>query len=181
MFRREVFAKVGMYDEILLRNQDDEFNYRLSRAGEKVFISPRARCIYFVRESPTQLFRQYFQYGFWRVAVLRKHRLPASLRQIVPPLFMSSMLLLVFLGLALPGWWRLTAVALPVFYAATLFIAGVKEGAKGQWRVAFLFPIAIAVMHVAYAAGFIWGIFKNPYRAEQSVSHNRGEFHESRT
>jgi glycosyltransferase involved in cell wall biosynthesis len=181
MFRREVFEKVGVYDEILTRNQDDEFNYRLARAGEKVFISPRAQCTYFVRETASQLFRQYFQYGFWRVAVLRKHRLPASLRQIVPPLFMSSMLLFTFLGLVLPGWWRLIAVALPVSYAAILLIAGVKQGAKGQWRVAFMFPIAIAIMHAAYAAGFMRGIFKNPYLAEQSVSHKRGEFHESRT
>jgi succinoglycan biosynthesis protein ExoA len=60
MFRREVFEKVGLYDENLIRNQDDEFNYRLTRAGEIVFISPRARSTYFVRETPSQLFRQYF-------------------------------------------------------------------------------------------------------------------------
>jgi GT2 family glycosyltransferase len=181
MFRREVFEKVGMYDEILMRNQDDEFNYRLLRAGENIFISPRARCTYFVRETASQLFRQYFQYGFWRVAVLRKHRLPASVRQIVPPLFMCSMLLFAFLGLALPGWWRLIAVALPVPYAATLFITGVKHGINGQWQGAFLFPLAIAIMHAAYAVGFMWGIFKNPYCAKQSGHHHRGQFHESRT
>jgi GT2 family glycosyltransferase len=181
MFRREVFEKVGMFDEILMRNQDDEFNYRLTYAGEKIFISPRAQCTYFVRETARQLFQQYFQYGFWRVAVLRKHRLPASLRQIVPPLFMSSILLLAVLGLSLRGWWGLIAVALPLSYVATLLIVGVKQGAKGQWPVALLFPIAITTMHAAYAAGFMWGIFKNPYRAEQSAPDNRGGFHESRT
>jgi hypothetical protein len=164
-----------------MRNQDDEFNYRLAHAGEKIFISPRAQCTYFVRETALQLFQQYFQYGFWRVAVLRKHRLPASLRQIVPPLFMSSMLLLAVLGLLLPGWWRLIAVALPLSYVATILIVGVKQGAKGQWPVALLFPIAITIMHAAYAAGFMWGIFKNPYRAQQSAPDNRGGFHESRT
>lgn len=53
MFRKEVFEKIGLYDEQLLRNQDDELNYRLAKHGEKVFISPRARCTYFVRETPS--------------------------------------------------------------------------------------------------------------------------------
>jgi len=181
MFRREVFEKVGLYDENLIRNQDDEFNYRLTRAGEKVFISPRARSTYFVRESPSQLFRQYFQYGFWRVAVLRKHRLPASLRQIVPPLFMSFMLVLAILGLSLPGWWRLAAGALPLVYAATLLIVGAKQCAKSGWRVAVLFPVAASIMHAAYAVGFVWGLLKNPYRTAQSVPSNRGECHAPRT
>jgi len=178
IFRKEVFEKVGLYDEILLRNQDDEFNYRLTRAGEKIFISPRARCVYFVRETPMQLFRQYYQYGFWRVAVLKKHRLPASLRQIVPPLFMSTMLLLAISGLTLPGWWRLTALVLPLAYASTLFFVGISLGRKIGWQVAVLFPVAAAIMHTAYAAGFLWGLFKNPYRATQ-MSNNTGECHAS--
>jgi glycosyltransferase involved in cell wall biosynthesis len=180
IFRKEVFAKVGLYDEIFLRNQDDEFNYRLSRAGEKVFISPRARCTYFVRETPSQLFRQYYQYGFWRVAVLKKHRLPASLRQIVPPLFISMMLLIAILGLTLPGWWRLTALVLPLAYTATLLLVGISQSRKLGWQIAVLFPVAATIMHMAYAAGFLWGLFKNPYRAIQ-ISNNTGECHASRT
>jgi succinoglycan biosynthesis protein ExoA len=181
VFRKEVFEKVGLYDEMLVRNQDDELNFRLARHGEKVFISPRARYTYFIRETPSQLFRQYFDYGYWRVAVLRKHRLPASLRQIMPPLFMSFMLVGVILGLSLPGWWRLTAGALPLVYGATLFIAGAEQGGKAGWRVAVLFPVAAAIMHAAYAAGFVWGLLKNHYRAAQSVPSNRGECHAPRT
>ena len=181
MFRREVFEKVGLYDENFIRNQDDEFNYRLAHAGEKVFISSRARCTYFVRETPSQLFRQYFQYGFWRVAVLRKHRLPASIRQIVPPLFMSFMLVVAILGLLLSGWWGLIAAALPLVYGMTLLLVGVTQGGKAGWRVALMFPVAAAIMHAAYAAGFVWGLLMNRYRAVQSVPSNKGECHASRT
>ena len=66
VFRKEIFDKVGLYDETLVRNQDDELNYRIARIGGKVFISPRAKCTYYVRETPWQLFRQYFQYGYWK-------------------------------------------------------------------------------------------------------------------
>ena len=181
VFRKEVFEKVGLYDEMLVRNQDDELNYRLARHGEKVFISPRARYTYFIRETPSKLFRQYFEYGYWRVAVLRKHRLPASLRQIVPPLFMSFMLVVAILGLSLPGWWRLTAGVLPLVYGATLLIVGATQCGKADWRVAVLFPVAAAIMHAAYAAGFVWGLLMNRYRAVQSVPGDKGECHASRT
>ena len=59
MFRRETFEQVGLFDEALVRNQDDDFNYRVAQAGGKVFISPSARCIYYVRESPRDLYWQY--------------------------------------------------------------------------------------------------------------------------
>jgi len=181
MFRKEVFEKIGLYDEHLVRNQDDELNYRLAKHGEKVFISPRARCTYFVRETPSQLFRQYFQYGYWRVSVLRKHRIPASLRQVVPPLFMSFMLAVAIVGLLLPGWWRLTAGVLPLVYGATLLGVGAANVGKAGWRVALLFPVAAAIMHMAYAAGFAAGLIKGTNRMTQEVSSNKGERHASRT
>ena len=57
--RRQVFDRIGMFDERLVRNQDDEFNYRIRRAGGKIYVSPRVRYSYFVREHIGQLFRQY--------------------------------------------------------------------------------------------------------------------------
>jgi glycosyltransferase involved in cell wall biosynthesis len=180
VFRKEVFEKIGLYDEMLVRNQDDELNYRLAKNGEKVFISPRAGYTYFIRESPYKLFRQYFEYGYWRVAVLRKHRVPASLRQVVPPLFMFLMLAAVVVGLSLPGWWRLTGIVVPLVYGTTLLIVGLCQAYKTEWRVALLFPLAAMIMHTAYAAGFLWGVLRSRQRvAIKNISNNKGECHAS--
>jgi succinoglycan biosynthesis protein ExoA len=181
VFRKEVFEKIGLYDETLIRNQDDELNYRLARYGEKVFISPRARYSYFIRETPSQLFRQYFDYGYWRVAVLRKHRIPASFRQIVPPIFVSITLASVIIGLSLPGWWRLTAGAIPLLYVATLLTVGVGIKNRAGWRPALLFPLAVAVMHVAHAAGFVCGLLKGAAPIGQHEQKAKRECHETRT
>jgi succinoglycan biosynthesis protein ExoA len=158
MFRRETFYKVGFYDESLVRNQDDEFNYRVACNGGRIFISPRARCSYHVREHPLQLFWQYFQYGYWRVAVLRKHRLPASIRQLAPSTLLFLMLILLVVGLWLPGWWRLIAAVLPTAYASILVGAAAGVAIKQGLLVGFMFPFAAAIMHIAYAAGFFWGL-----------------------
>jgi len=180
VFRKEVFDKIGLYDETLVRNQDDELNYRLAKNGEKVFISPRARYRYFIRETPYKLFRQYYEYGYWRVAVLRKHRLPASLRQVVPPLFIASIITAGFLGVLLPGWWRITAILLPCIYGATLLTVGLCHAPRIGWRVGALFPVAAIIMHTAYAAGFLWGLFRNPYRSISGIPSNKGAYHASR-
>src|SRR5262245_22194158 len=78
-FRRWVFDRVGMFDERLVRNQDDEFNFRIRQAGGRIYVSPKVRYSYFVRERVSQLFRQYFQYGFWRIPVIEKHRRPTTI------------------------------------------------------------------------------------------------------
>jgi hypothetical protein len=181
MFRKEIFDKVGLYDEDLVRNQDDEMNYRLATSGQKVFISPRARCTYFVRETPALLFKQYFQYGFWRVAVLRKHRLPASFRQIVPPTFLLLTVTAFIVGLFMPGWWKGTAIVLPLTYGAILSGAGVRVACRNGWMIGLLFPVAAAIMHIAYAVGFAWGVLNGRTGQVKEASHSDGEFHASRT
>jgi succinoglycan biosynthesis protein ExoA len=160
MFRKEIFKKVGLFDERFICTEDDELNYRLARGGDKVFISPRARCTYFVRETPLRLFRQYFRYGAARVAVLRKYRLPASFRQIVPPVFIGLVLISLIVGLWLPGWWRLTAIVLPLLYGVALLAVAAGVMVTRGWLVGMLFPLAAAIMHVSYALGFAWGNLK---------------------
>ena len=160
MFRREIFDEVGLFDESLFRNQDDELNYRIALAGGKIFISPRARATYSVRESPRKLFLQYSQYGYWRVAVLKKHRMPASVRHVVPIAFFGLMIVLLGGGLFLPGWWRVTAAVLPAGYASILVAAGAQVGWKRGIVVGCAFPIVAAIIHVAYAIGFGWGLLE---------------------
>ena len=83
-WRREVFDRIGLFDEELVRNQDDEFNLRLTRAGGKIWHSPRIKSWYRPRESLRALIRQYMQYGYWKVRVIQKHKMPASVRHLIP-------------------------------------------------------------------------------------------------
>jgi GT2 family glycosyltransferase len=162
--RRWVFDRIGMFDERLVRNQDDEFNYRIRRAGGKIYVSPRVQYSYFVRERLGQLFKQYFQYGFWRIPVIEKHRRPTTLRQMAPTLFYMAC---VLLGLA--GWWwrePALAVILPGSYAAALFLAGVAAVRRNDLRVSSCVPVTIATMHAGYALGLAYGILMRFFRAD---------------
>ena len=98
-WRREVLEQIGYFDEALVRNQDDELNFRLTRAGGTVWQSPEIVSWYHPRSSLGALFRQYFQYGFWKVAVIKKHRLPASWRHLVPGAFVLANLAVLAAGI----------------------------------------------------------------------------------
>lgn len=155
--KRWVFDRIGMFDERLVRNQDDEFNYRIRQAGGQIYVSPRVRYRYFVRERIGQLFTQYFQYGFWRIPVIEKHRRPTTLRQMAPTLLYAACVVLALAGL----WWRepLLALALPIAYAAGLALAGAATVLANDLRVSLCVPVAIATMHAGYALGLGYGIW----------------------
>ncbi|MFH1845112.1 MAG: glycosyltransferase family 2 protein, partial [bacterium] len=101
-WERDLFVEIGLFDESLVRNQDDEFNLRISRHGGVIWQSPTIQLWYQPRSSLRQLFRQYYQYGFWKVVVIRKHHLPASWRHLVPVGLILALVLLPLLGLLWP-------------------------------------------------------------------------------
>ena len=162
--RRWAFDRIGMFDERLVRNQDDEFNYRIGRAGGKIYVSPRVQYSYFVRERLAQLFKQYFQYGFWRIPVVEKHGRPTTLRQLAPTLFYAASV-----ALALAGWWwrqPLLATILPGSYAIALLLAGAATVRRNDLRVSSWVPVTIATMHAGYALGLGYGIWARFFHSD---------------
>ncbi len=158
IYSREVFDRIGLFDEELIRNQDDELNLRLARAGGKIWQSPRIRSWYRPRGSLSALFRQYMQYGYWKVRVIQKHQLPASVRHLVPGAFvlLLSVLPLASLGWPLAAWGWLRLVAL---YSVCNIVASGLTAAHQGWRLFPLLPLVFACYHLAYGYGFLRGIW----------------------
>jgi glycosyltransferase involved in cell wall biosynthesis len=155
-FRREVFDRIGYFDEDLVRNQDDNFNYRIIEAGGKIFISPLVKSKYFVRDSPKLLFKQYFQYGFWRIVTLKKHKHPTTIRQVIPTLFYISVFMFFLTGFLLRQ--LIIALGLPLVYIALLSVIGISSSIKSGWEIAWRVPVAMGIMHAGYAFGYFYGI-----------------------
>src|SRR5439155_8698446 len=141
-WKKSVFEQIGFFDEELVRNQDDEHNLRLTRAGGKIYQSPSIRSWYHVRGSLKTLFRQYMQYGYWKALVIRKHRSPASFRHLVPGTFVGCLCLLTAVGLVwIPAWWG--AAGLAALYAAAALGLSLVTAARTQWA---LLPVLPAVV-----------------------------------
>jgi succinoglycan biosynthesis protein ExoA len=166
-WRRSVFDQIGLFDLALVRNQDDELNLRLTRSGGKIWQSPKICSWYRPRSSLSALFRQYAQYGFWKVKVICKHRAPASWRHIIPGLFVLANLALpcLFILAVCTRWPEVTryaAVVWTIMIAIYLFAClGTAVSAAGRygWRIAILLPLVIGVYHFSYGIGFVFGLF----------------------
>jgi hypothetical protein len=172
---KSVFSRIGLFDEQLVRNQDDEFNLRLTRAGGTIWQSPRIKSWYQTRGNLADLFRQYRQYGYWKVRVIQKHKLPASFRHLVPAGFlMSLMTLSVASFLWSPAIWGL--FGLIVLYLACNLGASLVTASKNGWRLLPFLPVVFGTYHFSYGLGFLRGIWdflvvrQGPHRSLVSLS-----------
>jgi succinoglycan biosynthesis protein ExoA len=158
-FRRETIERTGPFDEELVRNQDDEYSYRLRKLGGRILLSPDIQSRYYSRAGLGKLWRQYFEYGYWKVRVLQKHSRQMSVRQFVPPLFVMTLLLL--LGAApLLTFAQLLLAAIVIGYAALNLGTSVIAAGKTQWRLLPVLPLAFTIIHLAYGSGFLVGMLK---------------------
>lgn len=158
-WRREVFERIGLFDEELVRDQDDELNYRLRENGGKILLCPSIKSQYFVRSTPTSLWKQYYQYGYWKVRVMQKHPRQMRMRQFIPPAFVASLLFSIVLAFFSPvGGWMLAGIG--GAYLMANVSASVVTAARKGWRHLLLLPVAFATLHVSYGLGFLVGLVR---------------------
>ncbi len=161
-FYRSLFDKIGKFDEHLLTNEDYEFNTRVRESGGTVWLDPSIRSAYFARPTLWALARQYWRYGYWKVQMLRRYPHTLRWRQALPPLFVLGLLLLG-VGSLFWGWARVLLALQISLYALALLAAGIHTAVKrGDAALAVGVPAAIAVMHLSWGAGFLWGLVHPP-------------------
>jgi succinoglycan biosynthesis protein ExoA len=168
-YTRAIVDRAGPFDEEMVRCQDDEYNYRLRKLGAKLLLAADVRSRYYSRSSLRSLWKQYYQYGYWKVRVMQKHPLQMRPRQFVPLAFVTVLLLsLLTMPFASTARWAFAFVAIS-YVVANLAVSLLSAEGQG-WRVRLLFPAAIAILHVAYGLGFLVGLarFWNRWRDRQT-------------
>lgn len=158
-YKREVFETIGLFDEELVRNQDDEFNYRLRRTGAMIFITPQVKSFYYSRASLKKLAKQYFQYGFWKVRVLQKQPKMMRPRQFVPFVFVLSVIISLLLSLYNKSFFYLSSLIIGSHLVCD-FLFSFRIAEKSQWKNLFFLPVVFNIVHWSYGLGFLIGLFR---------------------
>ncbi|HXH25336.1 MAG TPA: glycosyltransferase family 2 protein [Vicinamibacterales bacterium] len=156
-YTREVLDRAGPFDVELVRNQDDEYNYRIRKMGGKLLLAADVRSRYYSRSTFASLWRQYFQYGYWKVRVLEKHPLQMRARQFVPPAFVLALASAV-LAAPWPGGRVWAAAVAGTYLAANIAAALFVAASHGRLLLAPRISAAFIVLHVSYGAGFLVGL-----------------------
>lgn len=157
MYPYKVFDEIGLFDEELVRNQDDDFNFRVVKAGGKIFYSHDISIKYYVRANYSGLWRQFYQYGYWKVYVNTKHKTVTTLRQLAPPFFVLYLFLLPFTYLI--GPWIGLAASLPLMVHLLLNIYYSLSNAKMMSE----FPQLLKtywILHLSYGLGYLRGLWE---------------------
>lgn len=158
MWRRDVFSRIGYFDETLVRNQDDDFDLRIRSAGGVTYQAPAMRAVYYVRSSVANLLRQYSQYGFWKVVVARKHGRYPDWKPLAPLAYAAAVCALTALSF-FEHW----AAWAPAAMVAAYIVADVFSAASvaKQLSIGVFFAAAgvFPALHAAYAWGMIRGLW----------------------
>lgn len=161
-YTREIIERAGPFNEELVRNQDDEYNFRIRKLGGQILLSPTIRSKYYSRSTFRSLWRQYFQYGYWKVRVLQLHPRQMSVRQFVPFVFVISLILLSTLSVfSFVGRWILI-VLLGSYFLAN-FAAAVQTARRRLTLVPFI-CLSFFILHFSYGLGSLVGLFAFRHR-----------------
>jgi GT2 family glycosyltransferase len=173
-YRREVFEQVGFFDEDLVRNQDDEFNYRVTKAGFKIYLDPKIESQYYVRGSFSKLYKQYFQYGYWKVFVNRKHATITTLRQLAPPLWMLFVSV-GWVGFFIHPFLGYMYVGMFLIYLTLAKFTAIRTAGL-QIPMIFKLVACYMILHASYGWGYLKGMVhfyvlrRNPTEGSQQLT-----------
>lgn len=156
-FRSDIFQRVGLFDEELPRNQDDELNFRISKHGGRILLEPTIVAYYYVRESIRQLARMWYQYGYFKPLVAKKVGRVMNVRQLVP----AGFLIWLATTALLSPWVDIAGAAFVTSAATYVALAlgfGLGAARKHGLACGLVLPIAFAAIHASYGFGFLRGV-----------------------
>lgn len=156
-FRREVFERIGYFDEELVRNQDDEFNGRIIKYGGRIYLIPSVVIDYYARDTIGKVSKMFYQYGLFKPLVSKKLGNPATVRQFFPPLFVLGLVVGLLLSIFSPIC-RILYVAVLVLYLFLAVYFSVKQF-KNIKKI-FLLIATFVTIHVSYGWGYLCGFVK---------------------
>ena len=156
-FRREVFSKYGGYDERLVRNQDNEMNYRIRKNGGRILLCDDIHLSYYCRDTVKGISEMAKKNGMWNVITMKLCPGSMGLRHFIPMIFVLSVFGLCILGFISRWFWWLLAIELGLYFALdVLFSIKQAENVKEFIVLIYLFP----VFHISYGWGSLKGILK---------------------
>ncbi|MGL5838577.1 MAG: glycosyltransferase family 2 protein [Sphingorhabdus sp.] len=162
---RDMFNRIGGYDESFVANEDAEFDVRVRASGGKIWLAGEIEIAYRPRSSFSALFRQYRRYGQGRAQNRAKHGEALRLRQIAPVVIVGACSSTLALAPALPALLFVPAAYFGVVSIATLALLRRTP----HWSTLLAAP-AMIVMHWAWGIGFI------PQALKSALQQKTGRF-----
>jgi len=159
-FRKDVFDRIGYFDEELIRNQDDEFNGRIIKNGGKIFLIPDLVIDYYARDKVSKMAKMFYQYGLFKPLVNKKLGSPATLRQFFPFLFVLGLITGLILSFIGKLFLIIYASVLTIYVSLSLYFSSVEALKQKNIKLLFFLPYLFFIIHLSYGWGYLRGIYR---------------------
>jgi len=142
-YKREVFEKIGLFNENLKRSQDMEFNLRLRKASGKILLAPDIVSYYYPKSNLKDFFFHNIEDGIWVIYPLKFVKMLFKLRHYIPLIFVLTLPLSIWL-----------------YILVSLFFSAQIAFREKDIRYFFVMPVVFATRHIGYGLGSVWGLIK---------------------
>lgn len=157
MYKKEVFEKVGFFDESLERNQDNNMHNRIRKAGFKFYFNPKIKSEYYVRNNLKKMMKQGFLNGKWNIIVFRQDKSSLSLRHLVPLFFVLSIIVMTILSFINKVFFYILLVEISLYLILGLIFAIKKT--KNIFEIIKMI-LYYFLLHISYGTGSLYQYFK---------------------
>jgi len=159
-YRKEVFNKIGFFNEKLFRSQDMELNMRLKKAGGKIMLIPDIIVRYHPKSDLIGFWKHNILDGVWAIYPLKFVKTPLKLRHLLPFIFVLSLISLLIAGFFCPSCFKLFLGIILLYLAVNLYFSFSVSLKEKDLRYFFILPLVFAVRHFGYGLGSLLGLIK---------------------
>lgn len=167
---RAVFDRIGLFDTDLIRNQDDEFNGRLTKNGGKIYLLPHVKIKYFARDKISKTAKMFYQYGLFKPLVNKKLGSPATVRQFIPLVLVLGIVFGLIISLLWEPFWIPYLAGIILYIGLSVFYSLKSSHNLKQILIQTWTYIAV---HISYGVGYIVGIWKLLTKKSFNAKNNR--------
>lgn len=166
-YRKDVFNKVGLFNENLGRTEDNELHYRMRKAGYKLCYSPEIESYQHVRSSLKTMLKQKFSNGYWIGLTLGVCPGCLSLYHFIPAAFVF-MLIVGSIAYLYSSFFIYSLLALYFTFAIIMSFFSIIQSVKKSF-VMLLLPCIFFLLHFFYGVGTIFGILAYPFKRKTLI------------
>ncbi len=166
-YRREVFEKIGLFDDDLKKYHTDELSCRLRRVGGAITINPKIRAYHAFRSNLAKLWERTVYDGMWRIRLFQKHFTFRYWRQLMPMLLvfsgivaLATTILGIFLRVPPIVTVRTISLALVGLYLVLAAYFSVQAHIANRLKLNLWVPLTFLTYHTAFGWGMLCGVFR---------------------
>jgi glycosyltransferase involved in cell wall biosynthesis len=158
-YHRNVFERIGYFNENLVSSSDMDFNTRLKRSGGRIYLIPEIIATYYTRSTFSSFMKNNFRNGYWAIYPIRfLDYIPVSLRHFIPLFFLLGIIGGIALSFVSVIFLYILSGTLAVYFIASVF-ASLKFARKDEYSF-LLLPLLFPLLHLSYGLGSLIAFIK---------------------